>query len=176
MDMYGKVVDVTVKGIRPLLQNQFTPEDSRKKGAPIYDDQEEASRRLICDEAGALCQPASHFEAALIAAGANYKLRGRKSYKDAIRAGVVVFPELIPHLVQGWRIDKRTVVLNKCRVMRCRPCLDEWELRFSIGIRDEAITPLTLKDILMSAGNFHGIGDYRPKFGLFEVIGFDVAA
>jgi len=32
---------------------------------------------------------------------------------------------------------------------------------------------VTLRQILEKAGNFIGVGDFRPKFGRFEVVEFE---
>jgi len=104
----------------------------------------------------------------------NHKLAGKKTYKDAFKAGVFVRPDLIPHKNQAWTIDKRTAVIGTSRIWRCRPQFDDWELDFTIEIRDERIQPALVKEVLTLAGLYVGIGDYRPRFGLFEVTRFDV--
>jgi hypothetical protein len=71
-------------------------------------------------------------------------------------------------------VDKQGVVVQKARIMRCRPRFDEWELRFEMILRDERLEPLNIRNILESAGKYVGIGDYRPRYGLFQIVEFEV--
>jgi hypothetical protein len=43
-----------------------------------------------------------------------------------------------------------------------------------ILVNDDRIQPLVVKQILENAGKYHGIGDYRPRFGLFAVNVFEI--
>ena len=172
------ILEITVKGIRPLLQNAFSSETDGKKllkRGKLYDDAFETNSRLIKNDDGIICQPALHFEASMIKSAAEHKFIGRKTYKDLFKASVFVSPELIPHKFQEYAIDKQAVVISKARIMRCRPRFDNWELDFTIIVHDERIDPLKVKQILENAGKYHGIGDYRPRYGLFEITNFDIA-
>jgi hypothetical protein len=47
-------------------------------------------------------------------------------------------------------------------------------LEFEIINKDPTIINKdVLKQILIDAGKYYGIGDYRPDYGLFEVIKFE---
>jgi len=168
-------INVIIKGIRPLLQNKFSEESENnlpsKKGKK-YDDQVEAEKRLEKNKDKTICQPASHFEACMIKSAAEFKFQGRKTYKDLFKAGVFVSPNMIPHKKQKYEIDKRPVTVNRSKIWRCRPRFDKWELSFQVVILDDRIDPLVAKEVLENAGRYHGIGDYRPRFGLFEVVKF----
>jgi len=70
-------------------------------------------------------------------------------------------------------IDRRSVVIERKRVMAYRPRFIDWSAQFSIAY-DESI--LDEADIILSmqnAGSFVGIGGFRPEksgtFGRFEV-------
>lgn len=167
-------IRVRVKGIRPLLQNAFSEDDGSSKKGKIYRDMDEANKRLILNEDGIVCQPSIHFEASLVKSATDFKFSGKKSYKEAFRAGVFVEPILIPHINQQWVVDRQTVVVQKARIMRCRPRFDDWELEFTIRIADDRIQPLVLEDILRNSGKYIGVGDYRPRFGLFDVSEFEI--
>ena len=173
--MEETILDITVKGIRPLLQNAFSSEaDGKKllKRGKLYDDEFETNSRLIKNDDGIICQPALHFEASMIKSAAEHKFIGRKTYKDLFKASVFVMPELIPHKIQEYAIDKQPVVISKARIMRCRPRFDKWELDFTIIVHDDRIDPLKVEQILENAGKYHGVGDFRPRFGLFEIASF----
>ncbi len=160
---------VEIVGIRPLLQNDsFGTETNAKKGQ-VYDPQEEAEKRLILDKDDNICQKASHIEGAMTKSATDFKVSGRKTYKDLFKSAVTVEPVMILHLIPDWVIDSQSVKVQQARIMRCRPRFDEWRLRFQIVVSDERIQPLILKQILENAGLYIGIGDYRPKYGLFEI-------
>jgi len=171
-----KRVEVSVRGIVPLLQNKYVIDKGDKPGKKkvIYDPREEAEKRLIFDGDKDLAQPASHFEGSMIRAAVDYKMSGRKTYKDAFKAGVAVEPEFIKHKITDWEIDERTAVIQRNRIMKWRPKFPEWELDFVIVVRNDDIAPLTVLEVLRTAGLYHGVGDYRPKFGLFDVTRFVV--
>jgi len=171
-------IDVTVKGIRALLQNDCfnngTTTTKAKKGQ-VYDPQKEAEKRLILDDDKRLCQKATHFEASMVKSAAEFKFQGKKTYKDVVKAGVEITPLLIPHKYLEWKIRSDPVVINRARVIAWRPEIPEgWELDFNLHIRDDRLEPLVAKQILENAGLYYGIGDWRPKFGLFEVIFWEV--
>ena len=169
------IVDVEIKGIRPLLQNDSFDEDSIKtKSGKVYIDKEEAEKRLIFGKGKTICQKASHLEACMVKSATDFKFKGQKTFKDVVKAGVVVNPLFVPHLNTSWEIDKQSVKIGKARVPRCRPRFDDWNLKFEIQISDDRIEPITLKSILENAGLYVGIGDYRPRYGLFEVTSWQV--
>lgn len=170
-------INVSVIGIRPLLQNAFTEDKASKKllkKGKLYNDQDETESRLIKNGEGVICQPASHFEASMIKSAAEHKFLGRKSYKDLFKASVFVKPNLIPHKIQDYVVDKQPVVVSKARIFRCRPRFDKWELNFTVFIHDDRIDSLKLEQILKNAGKYHGVGDYRPRYGLFEISKFNI--
>lgn len=171
------VINCHIRGLRPLLMNAFGSEEEKsaaKKGK-VYDDKEEAEKRLYLDKDGNICQPATHLEACMVKSAADFKFAGKKTYKDIFKSGIFVDPLMIPHLKSDWDIDKQSVVVQRSRILRCRPRFDDWELKFRILVRDDRIEPLVVKQILENGGKYVGIGDFRPRYGLFEVVEFEVA-
>lgn len=78
-----------------------------------------------------------------------------------------------PRDVEGlWKAgfyDARSVVVQRSRLMRYRPIFRDWWCECSV-VYDE--TTLNREDIIKSlsdGGQMSGMGDYRPKFGRFEV-------
>jgi len=169
-------ISVTVKGVRPLLQNKFQEDESGlpSKKVKKYDDKEEAEKRLIKNSKHVICQPASHFEASMVKSAAEFKLAGRKTYKDLFKAAVFVEPILIPHKYQRYKIDKRAVVVSRSRILRCRPRFDKWQVSFKVIVRDDRVQPLIVKEVLENAGRYYGVGDFRPRFGLFKITIFNL--
>ena len=175
-----KVIEVTIKGITPLLMHRFAAtgaDAGSKKRTGIPDWKAEAELALYQNE-GELYQPAEHLERALAIAGAQFRIPGKRgqTYSRLIGATVDIMPEAIPHKIQKYVIDSRPVVVRPARVIRYRPRLDEWELSFTLRLHDEQLPLPVIKEILDYAGLYVGIGDYRParkgKYGKFMVVEF----
>ena len=67
-------------------------------------------------------------------------------------------------------------MVQRSRILRARPKFDEWSLEFKIINKDPTVIHAdTLKKILIDAGKWYGLGDFRPEFGLFRVEKFEKA-
>lgn len=67
-----------------------------------------------------------------------------------------------------------SVVVGQAKVMRVRPFFTNWSATFQVSILDEQVTSTMLRTWLINGGNFVGIGDYRPRYGRYEVKKFEV--
>jgi hypothetical protein len=181
VDLYEsvEVYEVEIVGIRPLLMNAPNLEQlqiASKRRSEVPDPRKEAEMKLYKSPDGKICVPAYVVKACIRSAGRNYKLQGRKStYASMIRAGIDIEPEWIPIVPDKWVVDIRPVVVNRgSRVLRARPRFDEWSLKFRIINKDPSIIRFdVLRKILIDAGRFYGLCDYRPDFGLFKVVKFE---
>ena len=172
-----KKVNVKIKGVAPLLQHRFPLEEhgqnKSKSKKKVYDPKEEADKALYKNKKG-IYEPSEHVWGAMIKASTKFKFEGKKTYKDIIKGGIVVEPDAIPLNRKDYdEIDARAVVVQRSRVVRWRPKFNKWELSFDILILDDDnLAPSTLKEILEEAGKV-GIGDFRPRFGRFQVTHFE---
>lgn len=170
-------VNVKIKGIVPLLQNRFVgEEESASERTGVIDHSEDWKQALYSDEKIGIYEPSEHVWGAMIKAASNFQIpgRGKKTYKDLIKSGLVIEPDKIPlSKKEPDEIDKRPVVVRGSRIIRQRPMMKEgWELSFAINILEEQLQPEVVKRILEHAGRYVGIGDFRPRFGRFEVVEF----
>jgi hypothetical protein len=168
-----KLFEVAIKGVSPLIQNRFNDVSEDKTKKKEYNDEDEAKQRLYINQ-NIIYQPAEHIERAMQKAGVNFKYSGKKSFLDFIKSGIFINPDFIPHKIQGYEIDKRPVNIMKMKIMRCRPIFKEWELDFNIECINDDISEKTLNEILVYAGKFIGIGDYRPRYGRFIITKFNL--
>jgi len=177
-----KEVEITIKGISPLLMHRFPmtgADEPSKKRTGVPDWQAEAEIALYKDEEGIIYEPASHLEASIQNAAKSFKITGRRgaTYGKLVGATVEVHPDAIPHKITKYVIDSRPVVIQRARIIRYRPRFDEWELDFTLRLLDEQLKVDVVKEILDQAGLYVGIGDYRPqrggKFGKFMVTKFE---
>ena len=80
-------VEVSVKGIAPLLMNKFIEVQSTesKRGKKVYVPEEEAEKKTYRTSEDKLFLPNTHFKASMIKASTDFKMSGRKSYKDYVK-------------------------------------------------------------------------------------------
>ncbi len=169
--MKTNLVAVSIKGTAPLLFHKFDDSIGGKPD-PNLSERDIAKDYLYENEDG-IYTPGEHIERSLQKAGTQFKFKGKKTYMDFIKAGVFVKPDCLIHKNQDWIVDRRAVVIQRSRIMRLRPKLIEWELDFDIEVIDPNIDLKKLNEILVYAGQYIGIGDYRPKFGRFLVTKFE---
>lgn len=173
-----KSINVKIKGIVPLLQNRFIGEveESASQRSGVVDRSEEWRDALYFDEEIGIYEPAEHIWGSMIKAAVNFQIpgKGKKTYKDLMKSAIIIDPNKIPlGKKEPDEIDKRPVVIRGSRILRQRPMMKEgWELSFAINLLDEQLQPDVVKVILEHAGKYVGIGDYRPRFGRFEVTKF----
>ena len=176
---------VKIRGIRPLLHHKFDLDEAQKKKkrqrGVVFNAKEEVDKCLYKNTGGEVYQPADHIEGALIKTGVKFTIpgAGKKTYKDRMKSQIMVTPQEIPFSNGGsnqYKTDIRSAVVpsTRGRVPVARPRWDDWELDFIIKVLNEDLVPGDiLREILEIAGIEQGIGTYRPKFGLFEVIDFE---
>lgn len=168
-------IKVRIKGVAPLLMNKFAVEvKTSSRAKKVYVPEEEAERKTYRTKDGKLYLPSTHFKASMVKAGTDFKMSGKKSYKEYIKSGIFITPSEIILDQQDYTIFESPVVIQRSRVMSWRPKFDEWSCEFEIEIADEMLNPTTIKQILESAGKYKGVGDFRPEFGRFEVEKFKI--
>jgi hypothetical protein len=126
-----------------------------------------------------LCVPSEYFRMALIGAA---KFRQdprspRKSAMDLFKAGVACLDELCSLGVREWDyIDRRRVMIQRNGITRCRPAmLTGWKTSVQLQVLlPEYINSQLLNEVVAQAGRLIGVGDFRPTFGRFQVINFEV--
>lgn len=167
---------VKIKGIAPLLMNRFVMEkdDSEaKRRDEKFIPEEDAEKALYRNDKGCYA-PSTWIEASLRETAKEFKGKGRGSLKSTILASVFVDPAEIPLGKDTYdEIDQRPAVIQRMRIVKSRPRFNSWELEFAISFDEGRVRKETIKQILIEAGQSRGIGDYRPKFGRFEVVNFD---
>ena len=174
-------IKVSIKGITPLLMHRFPNmgfDEPSKKRTGVPDWKQEAELALYKNSDGTIYEPAEHLEKSIQNAAKSFKIAGKRgaTYGKLVGAALEVYPDTIPHKIQTYEIDSRSVVVQRWRIMRYRPRFDNWELEFTIRLLDDQLPVSVIKEVLDQAGLYVGIGDYRPqrggKFGKFMVTEF----
>jgi hypothetical protein len=74
-----------------------------------------------------------------------------------------------------WKVDTRPVRIPATggRILRHRPCFDDWALKFTLEVDSANITVKLVQEIVEKCGSSIGLGDFRPDckgpFGKFYI-------
>jgi hypothetical protein len=130
------------------------------------------------NENGQCYIPAAQFKGSFIEAGKLVKAKvgnATKSMKNIVAGMFLVGPEQIT-LPDYDMVDKRSAVNQaiKARVISVRPKWSSWKVTFILTVKNDTLTQETIRSIVQYAGEYIGIGSYRPtksgEFGCFEVV------
>jgi hypothetical protein len=173
-------IHVKIEGLYPLLVNRFHEEAQAEASSGVHSRKEldtpfkDAENRLYRNETLGVYFPAENIRQSIIVASSRHKI-GRKAATADVAAALYVDPEVIP-LTEPWVVDSRAVVIpaTRGRILRHRPSFPKWTLSFNLRV-DTALIDLNLvRRIVDDAGNYVGIGDYRPArkgpYGRFSVV------
>lgn len=121
--------------------------------------------------------PTEQIKGSLIGAGAMVKSKvgnSKKSMKNIV-AGMFFIQEEKIRLPKDYEIDKRSAVNRnvKARVICIRPKWSKWKGEFTLLVDNDTVTEETIKEIIKNAGDYIGIGSFRPtnngSFGRFKL-------
>lgn len=171
-----KKINVKIKGERYLMNkfNTVVEAKSGKKQKKVYVPEEEAKKKEYRNDKGILFIPSTQPEACMQKAGADFVMEGRKKYGQYLKGGIFIEQQEIPLSPQKYEIFECPVVINRARVLAWRPMFTNWSCEFTINVTDDMIDTNVLKEILIEGGRHKGLGDWRPKFGRFEVVDWKV--
>lgn len=186
-----KQIEIEIKGVTPLmmhserLANPFDPitkeiKASTGKRKKTEDDLLEIARLewlggLYYDADVGVHIPGYNMLGAIIGGGKIHKLG------TAIKRAAIVVEDKIPLIYAGPRdpdtlfndkrfVDVRSVKIGTSKVARCRPVFSGWGLKFTLAYDETSIQGNELLRCISDAGAMVGLGDYRPRFGRFEVV------
>jgi ABC-type molybdate transport system ATPase subunit len=172
-----KKIEVTIKGISPLLMHSFpmAPIEGLEKMTP----QEQAE---ICTyrrpDTKALYIPGRSIQRGLVAAGRFSKGKGRSSLMKVVAAAVDVQETYCDIRPQTFVIDSQPIVnpTTKGRIMRHRPRFDEWEVSFTLRYQETMLDEKQMRRLVDDLGMMVGLLDFRPErlgpHGRFVVTGW----
>src|SRR5688572_3188384 len=69
----------------------------------------------------------------------------------------------------GSYTDTRPVVVQRSKLMRTRPIFKEWSIAAELQYDSEQIDLSDVLEAIKNAGVYCALGDYRPRFGRFEM-------
>lgn len=181
----------TVCGITPLmmhserLANPFDPLTKEIKSVTgkrkkTEDDLMEIARLewmggLYHDDDAGIHVPGYNIFAALVGGGKLHKLG------SAIKRCALVREDKVPLTFDGPKepaklfdnkrfVDIRSVKVGTSKVTRCRPIFRDWEMTFTLLFDESSLQADDLTRVVRDTGTMIGLGDYRPRFGRFELV------
>ena len=184
-------LSVSIQGVSPLLlhngqtadpTNKYSRQLKEISGKRKKTDEDYAEMSRIEWHAGLyvnadqkIIMPASLLEAAIYDGAKKSKLG--KAFKSA----VFVLDDVILDIGRKygsaadlWKDEQyrdiRGVRVNQSRVMRTRPIFFFWGCEFIVTYDDEQVNLADVRRAINDAGSKSGLGDFRPRYGRFEVV------
>ena len=177
------IVEFTLQGTSSMLFHKWSNEDVEEKSKAAKNSKTKKTDNLEAyiyrDSKRNICLPGEYVRQAIIHA-AKYRQdprSPRKSAMDLFKAGVVSLTELASLGSKDWDyLDKRRVVIQRNAITRSRPAFSTgWKATFQLQVLlPEYIDSDFLQDVLTQAGRLVGIGDFRPTYGRFSVVKYEV--
>jgi hypothetical protein len=177
------VARISIEGVADLIFHRWNVDAVDAKGkaakgskAKKTDDLESYVYR---DDSGQLCIPGENLRQSIIHAA---KFRQdprspRKSAMDLFKAALVPLTMLAPLGTKVWDFeDRRRAVVQRSGITRTRPAMKVgWSVSYEIAvILPEYVPKDVLHATLIDAGRLIGVCDFRPTFGRYQVVRFDV--
>jgi hypothetical protein len=166
------VLEGTGEGLLMHSAQGMEQQTAKKNPAKKYDPKEDAEKVAYRTKEGYLMIPGRCIKAAILNAAAWYKF-GKTSAKQIIAGCTrieplqVVIKDSKGKQLKDYVIDMRPVVVQRSRIIRARPKIEDWQIEFEIIYNDELIGEIDIiRKILEEAGQRIGLLDNRPqKYG-----------
>jgi len=184
---YGKI-NVEIEGIPPygLLMHNIENANLSKKIGPkqvSYLPEKETEKNAYWMNNGnkkrVLCVP-ERLITACILNGAKGLKSGKTALVTLMAGAIRVEPEQCSLGTDKYTIDTRAVVIKKARILRSRPHVKDWALKFQIIYNKNYLTPQSIEMALENSGIKAGLCDFAPHhkghFGTFYVTKFEEVA
>lgn len=178
-------VQLTLEGSSDLLFHRWNCESVASKPAAAKNSKakktDDIESYVWRNDAGELCLPGEYLRQSIIHAA---KFRQdprspRKSAMDLFKAGIVATTQLATLGKETWDyLDTRRVMIQRNGINRTRPAMKVgWRAEFVLEVlTPEYIDQSFLQEVVAMSGRLVGIGDFRPTYGRFTVVKFDVVS
>ncbi len=179
-----------VRGVAPLLMhngqlsnplNQFSKAAKKISGKRQKTDEDYAELArigflggLYTNKEGQPVLPGELIEATIVG-GATKKKKGKVAKAAVIVEGNALLkykgPKTADKLVEDESFrNSASVKIGQARVIRTRPQFDKWECEFTVHYLPDQVDAEDVKEWVEIAGRIVGFGDWRPRYGRFEVL------
>jgi len=175
------VAKVQIEGITPYSQSRFTLNEFEKREKESHEDYDERvwREKAHYNKDGNVVIPQMAFKTSLQSAaqylGIQIAGKGKATYTKHFVSGVLVMnpPVIIPHYTRE-TVEMEMVhcasngmkgAAAKGKVWRRFPVMPEWSCEVVFDVLDDIITEEVFITHLRQAGQFRGIGRFRPESG-----------
>lgn len=174
-------VEVTIEGSADILFHRWNVEAVEEKAKAAKGSAAKKSDNIESyvyrDDDGFICIPGEYLRGAIVGAA---KFRQdprspRKSAMDLFKAAIVSLTPLASLGVKKWDYeDRRRVLVQRNGINRTRPAMKAgWRATFVLMVTlPEYVPAHILNEVIATAGRIGGLGDFRPTYGRFSVVGF----
>ncbi len=181
-------VHLKIQGSQDILFHRWCDEavqaKSEAKRGSIEKKTDDLESYIYRDDKGLICVPGRYIVRSVVEAGRNFTdpRSSRKTAKDLVQAAVMCDELYSPILVNGqpttdWDYeDRQRVCIMRSAITRTRPAFKKgWQVEFTlVSLVPEHITPDFLRKLVDNAGLLIGLGDFRPTYGRFKVVNWEV--
>lgn len=177
------IAEVQIQGSADLLFHRWNceavEEKAKAKKGSAAKKTDNIESYVYRTDKGELAIPGEYLRMSIIAAS---KFRQdprspRKCAADLFKAAVVSVTNLASLGVKHWDYeDKRRVVIQRSAITRTRPAMKAgWTATIQLMVNlPEYVSPSLLNEVISQAGKLIGLGDFRPTFGRFQIVGFKI--
>lgn len=178
------IVRVTIEGVAPILFHRWSNEAVEEKAKAAKNSKAKKSDNiesyLYRTDDGNIGIPGEYLRRSIVMAA---KFRQdprspRKSAMDLYQASIISLTDIADTgAADPDYIDRRRVTVQRSGVTRERPALRAgWRATFDLMCQSpEYISPQDLLDTVTQAGRLVGMADFRPSFGRYQVVRFEVS-
>lgn len=177
------IATVTVEGTSSILFHRWSNEAVAEKAKAAKNSAAKKTDNVEsyvyrCED-GTIGLPGMYLRGAVIEAG-RYRQdprSPRKSMMDMLKAAIVPLTEVGSLGKAEWDyLDEQRVTVQRNGVTRVRPAfLAGWRATIDLLCNlPEYVPPAVLLSLLNDAGRIIGVADFRPTYGRFQVVQFDV--
>ncbi len=179
-----RIAHATLKSLAAYSQSrQFPAKEDSKEAHDDYEKRMWRTRMHVTDD-GHVFIPPMAFKFSLETAAKYLRMRikgkDRSEYGKHFKSGVIVpeglvLPDVAANVHGEWlSLNSNGKRGSGTRVPRCMPCIPKWEGVVQYYVLDEIIGNEIFEKHLTEAGNFIGIGRFRPEnggfYGRYEVV------
>lgn len=179
------MVKFTITGKNKLLFHAWNQETVKQKTDGVRGGKvkktDDIQSYVYRNEDGDICIPSIYVHSAMRDAGKSFTdpRSTRASCMGLVKQALIPQHELATLGVDKWDyLAQHRAVVNRASINRVRPgFMPGWQATFTMmSVLPEYMDMQLMYDILATAGNTIGIGDYRPMHGRFVITSFERVA
>jgi len=177
------LIDFEIEGACDMLFKRWNCESVEEKAKAPKNSKikktDDVETYVWRDDNGYICLPGAYVKGSMVTAAKSESdpRSPRKSAADLFKAGIVPITQLASLGTKKWDyLDTQRVQVQRQAINRTRPAFKTgWRAKFTFQvIAPQYITADLFYTVLQNAGQLAGVADYRPTYGRFKIINWNV--